>query len=202
MSGHTQGSNMGRQYQKRARKVVRRVAVEDKVHDRRSTDLPANSIVAIAIVQDPYKQDDKIEVLRSIRDDPLAGMISRQHIDEAQYNAGRKWQGYYEASEIGGVIAINPTKEAVDGHGPPRPHITDRQMEAFKELKEADKVLGLEGCALVRDVLGRRMSISQAAVARCMTSRYEIEYMGRRFREALESLAILWGYAQPKYRRT
>jgi hypothetical protein len=166
-----------------------------KVHDRIAADLPINAVVAKAVVDDPYSTlGEKITVLRSVRDDPLAGMHSRRQIDDAMLAAGRMWQRYHEHSEIGGVSAIDPAKEAVDGGRIPEP-ITDRQIKAFRELARADRELGQEGCALVRDILGKRMSIGAAAHRRGLTSVRQITYLGRRFRESLDILAKLWGLA-------
>jgi len=170
------------------------------VHDRRSTDLPINSIVSVAIVQDPYSDTgEQLQVLRSLRDDPLAAMIARGQIDEAQFQAGRKWQKLHDCSTIGVIRAIDPAKEAVDGGGRVE-SITDRQISAFTELRESYEALGTYGKTLVFYVLGEGLNITQAAVRMNCSTESEVKYIGRRFRECLESLAILWGFAQPKYR--
>lgn len=166
--------------------------MKDKIYDRMTADLPINSVVAPAVVKDGA--GDYIRVLRSIRDDPLAGMLSRSQIDEAQFRAGRKWQEHRENSEIGGARAIDTTREAVDGGRFKEPDV-DRLSLALKELKAADKALGAYGASLVHDVLGRRLSISAVAAMRMMPRQREIDYLGMRFRECLESLAKLWGFA-------
>lgn len=165
---------------------------KDKVYDRMAADLPIGSEVAPAVVKDGA--GDYIKVLRSVRDDPLAGMLARSQIDEAQFSAGRLWQQYREESEIGGARAIDPTREAVDGGRFKEPDIS-RMSRALIELKRADESLGSYGASLIHDILGRRMSIAQVAQARSMPRQREIDYLGRRFRECLESLAKLWGYA-------
>lgn len=166
-----------------------------KVHDRMSSDLPINSVVSVAIVQDPYSTTgERIQVLRSVRDDPVAGMHARGQVDDAQLAAARKWQALHEGAEIGSISAIDPGKEAVDGGRIPEP-ITDRQIKAIRGLAEADKRLGHDGKALVMDILGRRIGIREAAEKRGEFTRSGWEYTGKRFRECLESLAILWGFA-------
>jgi hypothetical protein len=168
----------------------------EKVHDRRAIDLPTGSVVSIAIVADPFSNiGEKIEVLRSVRDDPLAGMLSRNQIDQAQYEAGRQWQRYHEQSEIGSIRAIDPTKEAVDG-GRVTEMLSDAQMKAFKALAGADKELGPLASGLMRDILGRRMTISEAAVRRDFYTTRAVLTIGKHFRWGLERLAIRWGYAQ------
>lgn len=166
--------------------------MKDKVYDRMTADLPINSVVAPAVVQD--HAGDYIRVLRSVRDDPLAGMLARKQIDEAQFHAGRLWQRYQEDSEIGGARAIDPTKEAVDGGRFKEPDIT-RMSVALVKLREAKGELGEYGISLIYDVLQRRMTIIEIAASRHMPRQREVDYLGRRFRECLESLARLWGFA-------
>lgn len=165
-----------------------------QMHDRRATDLPFNSVVAIAEVDDPYSDSgEKLTVVRSIRDDPLAGMLARNQIDQAQFSAGRLWQKYHEQSEIGGVRAIDPTKEAVDGGTIPQ-LISDQQIKATKELANASKELGTYDNALIWLVLGERVSLTVVAQRWCMFREREKVYLGARFRDALETLATLWNF--------
>ena len=169
-----------------------KTAQQQKIYDRMSKDLPINSVVAPAIVKD--SAGDHIQVVRSLRDDPLAGMKARGQIDEAQYLAGRDWQMYQEHSEIGGVRAIDFTRDAVDGGRFKEPDIT-RMSVALAELKAGRALLGEYGASIVEDVLMRRRTIVEIANARMMPRQREIDYLGRRFRECLESLAKHWGYA-------
>jgi hypothetical protein len=160
--------------------------------------LTDNARVAIAVVTDPHSETgEKIQITRSLRDDPLGWLHSRNQIDEAQYQAGRKWQKLHECSTIGVIQAIDPAKEAVDG-GMMRDFLTDRQIDAFKQLAESYKELGKYGGKLVCQILGEGRSISEVAAQWGYTGEREITYFGRRFRECLEALAIHWGFAQPK----
>lgn len=169
-------------------------AQAEKIHHRMSADLPINSRVAVAIVDDPYSQvGEKIQVLRSTRDDPLAGMRSRGVIDEALLQAGRKWQRLHECTQIGPISAIDPGKEAVDG-GRMRDPITDRQIDAFRELAIADKRLGLWGAVLIRNLLADRLTVGQMCdLHDCRTGR-RMNFLSMRVRECLEDLAKLWGF--------
>ena len=83
-----------------------------KVHDRRSRDLPLNAEVASIEVDDPLALEagEKIVALRSIRNDPLAGLRSRGQINEAQYRGGRAFQNDWEHAERG-PQAVDPTRE-------------------------------------------------------------------------------------------
>lgn len=172
------------------------MAKTDKIHQRLSQDLPVNAVVSIAIVDDPYSEvGEKIQVIRSTRTDALAGLYARNWIDDAQFCAGRKWENLFESAEIGSIRAIDPTKEAVDGGRIPEP-ITDHQISALRKLDEAHQWLGRDGYNIVFAVLGERHLLKEAA-QRCgyVTAR-EIDYFSRRFRECLETLAQLWGFAQ------
>jgi hypothetical protein len=165
----------------------------EKVHDRRAeiTAIQAQGTVA-AVVADPYSEiGETITVLRATRDDPLAGMLARGSIDLAQYAAGREWQRYWEDAQIGAVRAIDPTREPVDGKGPQRSPYTEKQREAMSELRSVMAKLGYEGNRLVRDILGDRMPLELAAQHRGRSRKY----IGLRFRETLETMAKVWGFA-------
>lgn len=168
------------------------MAERTKVYDRMSADLPTGSQVVATVVQD--HTGDYIRVLRSVRDDPLAGMLSRGQIDAAQFEAGRLWQRYREDSEIGGCQAIDTTREAVDGGRFKEPDIT-KMSKALRELKAAHDELEAYDNSLINDVLASRMSITQIAAARSVTSGRQICNLMERFRGALEELAVLWGFA-------
>jgi len=166
----------------------------ERVHDRVSRDLPINSRVAIAVVDDPYSRSgEKINVVRSVRDDPLADMYSRSVIDSAQFQAGRKWQRLAERSTIGAIRAIDPSKEAVDGGRLPEP-LTDSQIKAFRELNEAHRRLGEWGCALMRDLLENQMAMGKMAEKYKLTTARQMTFLSLRIRECLEDLGKLWGF--------
>lgn len=169
----------------------------DLVHDRRAATTSRSLMVDETVVDDPYAPGEKIRVLRALRDDPLAGLHASKQIDDAMMHAGRHWQRAYELVEIGGARAIDPTKEAVDcGFKPPT--ISDRKVRAGMEISNACKLLGQEGEAITRDILGLHLSIGQTAAKRGMSSKDERAYIGKRFRECLETLAVLFGYASSK----
>lgn len=176
--------------------IAKRKPKDERVHDRKSTDLLINSIVAEVVVTDPA--GDKIAVMRSLRDDALAWLQSRHQIDEAQFIAGRHWQRLHQSSTIGMIRAIDPTKDAVDGGQMPEA-ITDKQIDAFRELADSYKALGAYGGRLVFEILGEGRGIAEAAALRGCQTELETKYLGRRFRECLETLAVHWGYAAPKY---
>jgi hypothetical protein len=116
-----------------------------KVHDRRSKDLPRNAEVAAVEVDDPLALEpgEKIVTLRSIRNDPLGRLHSHRQIDEAQYQGGRAFQDDWEKAERG-PRAVDPTREYVDG-GQAREPITERQRKAVLRLNRAERELGADG---------------------------------------------------------
>jgi hypothetical protein len=166
-----------------------------KVHDRRSQDLLRNAEVAAVEVDDPLALEpgDKIVTLRSIRNDPLARLHSHRQIDEAQYQGGRAFQNDWEKAERG-PRAVDPTREYVDG-GQAREPITERQRKAVLRLNRAERELGSEGSALVHEVLILGMTMEQIGQRRGLIAQRWKDYFARRFRECLDRLALIYGFA-------
>jgi hypothetical protein len=166
-----------------------------KVHDRRSTDLPRNAEVAAIEVDDPLglEPGEKIVTLRSLRNDPLGRLHSHRHIDEAQYQGGRAFQDDWEKAERG-PRAVDPTREYVDG-GRAREPITERQRKAVLRLNRAERELGADGSALVHEVLILGMTMEQVGQRRGLPGQRWIDYFARRFKECLDRLALLYGFA-------
>lgn len=163
--------------------------------DRRSRDLLRNSEVATVEVDNPLALEpgEKIVALRSIRNDPLARLHSHRQIDEAQYQAGRAFQSDWEKAERG-PRAVDPTREHVDG-GQRREPITEGQRKAVLRLNRAERELGADGSALVHDVLVQGMTMEQVGQRRGLCSKRWSDYFARRFRECLDRLALLYGFA-------
>ncbi len=182
-----------RQRLKRAR--VSLVAATDAPYDRRSTDLLLNARVAPVVVDDPFEHGAKVTVLRSLRHDPLAALHDARQIDYCQYLTGRHWQRAFELAQGTGVRAIDTTKEAVDGGAIPQATVTDAQIIAFGDLAKAITALGMEGESIVKDILGEHLTIAQTAAKRGLTTEQERKYIGRRFRETLDTMALVFGYA-------
>ncbi len=164
------------------------------VHERLTTDVPWGAQVASTVEDDPYERGGQIAVLRSIRDDPLAGLLSRGYIDRAQFEAGRRWQQHFERAGIGMVVAMDTTREPVDGHGPSRTDLTDSQVDAFRELQVAKDHLGVRGNMLLVVVLGQGTTIQMICHLRGEDTEAARKYWGKRLRECLETLAELWGF--------
>jgi hypothetical protein len=166
-----------------------------KAHDRRSQDLPRNAEVAAVEVDDPLglEPGEKIITLRSIRNDPLARLHSHRQIDEAQYQGGRAFQDDWERAERG-PQAVDPTREYVDG-GRMREPITERQRKAVLRLNRAERELGADGATLVHEVLILGLTMEQISQRRGVTGQRWIDYLSKRFRECLDRLALIYGFA-------
>jgi hypothetical protein len=172
-----------------------------KLHDRRAHELPLNAEVASVEVDDPYalRPGDKIVALRSVRSDPLGRLHSHRQIDEAQYQGGRAFQNDWERAERG-PQAVDPTREYVDGARIREP-ITEAQRQAVLRLNRCERELGADGAALVHDVLVRGMSMEQVGQRRGLKSQRWNDYFARRFKECLDRLALIYGFATEKNSR-
>ena len=169
-----------------------------KVHDRRALDLPRNAEVAMVEVDDPFALEpgDKIVTLRSIRNDPLGRLHAHRNIDEVQYQGGRAFQNDWERAERG-PQAVDPSREYVDGARMREP-ITEGQRKAVLRLNRAERELGADGSALVHEVLVLGLSMEQIAQRRGARGQRWIDYLSKRFRECLDRLALIYGFATEK----
>lgn len=174
---------------KRLRKAKAESEAEPRVHERLSNDLLDNAEVRPLVVDDPMEPGAKIVAFQSLRGDTLALLHAQKRIDEAQYRAGREMQRFYELSEIGGVRAIDPFKEKVDG-GRIAETLTEQVQNAIQEVLRLEKALGREGTALARDILCVGLSVKQCATARNLFDERGQKWLGLRFREVLETLAF------------
>jgi hypothetical protein len=165
------------------------------LHDRRSRDLPFNAELAEVEVDNPLALDldEKIVAMRSIRNDPLGRLHSHHQIDEAQYRGGRAYQNDWERAERG-PQAMDPTREYVDGARSREP-ITESQRQAVLRLNRVEHELGTDGAALVHDVLVLGLTMDQIGHRRAVRTQRWNDYFARRFRECLDRLALVYGFA-------
>ena len=174
-------------------------------HDRRAHDLPRNAEVASVEVDNPLglEPGEKIVAIRSIRNDPLARLHTHRQIDEAQYRGGRAFQDDWEKAERG-PRAVDPTREYVDG-GQAREPITERQRRAVLRLNRIEHELGADGVVLVHEVLVLGLSMEQVGQRRGLRGQRWMDYFSKRFRECLDRLAQIYGFATgtpiPKFAR-
>jgi hypothetical protein len=166
-----------------------------ELHDRRSRDLPFNAEVVEVGVDNPLAldPDEKIVAMRSIRNDPLGRLHSHRQIDEAQYRGGRAYQSDWEKAERG-PQAMDPTREYVDGARSREP-VTESQRQAVLRLNRVERELGTDGAALVHDVLVLGLTMDQIGQRRAVRTQRWNDYFARRFRECLDRLALVYGFA-------
>jgi len=165
------------------------------LHDRRSRDLPFSAELVQVEVDNPLAldPDEKIEAMRSIRNDPLGRLHAHHQIDEAQYRGGRAYQNDWERAERG-PQAMDPTREYVDGTRSREP-VTESQRQAVLRLNRVEHELGTDGTALVHDVLVLGLTMDQIGLRRAVRTQRWNDYFARRFRECLDRLALVYGFA-------
>ena len=165
------------------------------VYDRRSREIPFNAEVAEVEVDNPLALDpgEKIMAVRSIRSDPLCRLHAHHQIDEAQYRGGRAFQNDWERAERG-PQAMDPTREYVDGARAREP-VTESQRQAVLRLNRVERELGTDGAALVHDVLVLGLTMDEIGQRRAVRTQRWNDYFSRRFRECLDRLALIYGFA-------
>lgn len=165
-----------------------------KVDQARAIDtLAAMHLVAVD-VKNPHDIDGgNITVLATTRDDILRRLHSAKGIDDAQFAAGREWEADWQRAQLGHTSSGGQWRERVQGGGVSGEIITDKVRKAVSNLADADRALGIQGCAIVRDILGRGMTTKAAAVKHCgsMSDR-NTSYITKRFGECLETLVVVY----------
>lgn len=170
-------------------------AIVVNLEDRLATDIPTHAHIAIVDVEDPYDRGVFIAALANMRGDHLRRLHAKRRIDDAQYQAGRRWQQLYEEAEVGAIKAMDTTKEPVDGGGFAPELLTDRRKKAIALLTEccARDVLGKEGDALMRRFLAHNDGIE--TIAELYGQPEATNYIFQQVKNSLENLAKHFGYA-------
>ena len=170
-----------------------------QTHNRQAQK-PFSGEVAPVEVDDPFEHGAKVIATRRL--DVLSRMFARRQIDEAEYQAGVKWQNLYDQAAIGQFRSIDHTVEVVDGRRMRDP-LTGRQRSAMRLLGLADVAVadrfGLEGFLLYRDVLEHGRTLTTAAQMRERDSRLQsadMHYLGRLFRACLGEVAKALGHLE------
>ncbi|MCP3410063.1 hypothetical protein [Bradyrhizobium sp. CCGB01] len=171
------------------------------IYDRRSREAPFNADLAEVEVDNPLALDagEKIVAVRSVRGDPLGRLHAHHQIDEAQYRGGRAFQTDWERAERG-PQAVDPTREYVDGTRSREP-VTEGQRQAVLRLNHVERELGTDGAALVHDVLVLGLTMDQIGERRAVRTQRWNDYFARRFRECLDRLALVYGFATEREAR-
>jgi hypothetical protein len=138
----------------------------------------------------------RIRVQRALRNDPIAKLHSTGRLNDLEFRVGRDIQAVVEAGQVGGIKAMDPTNEPVDGGGKIREPINDRQLRAMKLLNGTIyPLLGKLGSSLVFAVLAGGMMPEDYARSIGVLDTRGINSIGREFARYLGMLATELGYA-------
>jgi hypothetical protein len=146
--------------------------------------------LGITEVADPYEGDTRktIPVAVNVKHDIVLHMYSRHQIGEHQYRAGNRFLALVQAAEASSGLAIDPTREPVDGSGDSS-GIIDSRLRAARELARITDSLGLRGYRIARFMICR-----DASMYNDPRTQRERDYLHARFREVLTDLAIFFQY--------
>jgi hypothetical protein len=147
-------------------------------------------------VDDPYEAGAKTTAERNIKNDPLANLHARKQIDEAQYHAGRAFQNDFETIQ-GHQQACDPSQPYVDQSFRHR-SMSDAYSKAFARLNNVHVKLGAIGSPLIHSVLIDGKTMEQVAQDRGLVGERWNKYYGVLFRQCLDCLALLYGFAMEK----
>lgn len=137
--------------------------------------------------------------------DTLAAMHARRQIDHRQFQAASWYRYAFEICEGAGIRStLGNDLIASTGTGSRSP--TEISLKAADRLNSASRLLGRVDSEVVALIVGQGFSIAQAAARLYPTkkrgpNRADCEVVGRRLREALETLAADWIPAASNRRR-
>lgn len=124
--------------------------------------------------------------------DTVTHMLNSGHIDKRQFQAAQTYRNFWEDLHSGMPCTLDPSRSGGgQGGGSPTP----RQQRGADGLAQANAILGMHDGRLVWLVVGEGLNIREAAAAfRPDPGRGDVEYTGKRFRDALTALAARWVY--------
>lgn len=135
----------------------------------------------------------RIVVVKNLRESAVETLYARRKLDDAQKQAADKFRAIWERCGGAGSSAMDYTREVVDGGGPRDP-ISERQVDAGRELGRCRTLLGARSYDLVCKVCGQGYSLSDLS-----RSNRDRTTAADNLRAALDDLGIMWGLAsRPK----
>lgn len=152
--------------------------------------------VVSADVDNPYFQPEHFEspsnpktitALVNIRESAVETLFARGQLDKAQKRAADRFRGFWEAMGGAGAKAMDYTREYVDG-GRSAESLTDRQINAGKELMQARSLLGARNYDLVCKICGEGFALDEI----CRSKREKLTAADN-LRSNLNDLAAMWG---------
>ncbi|WFU88756.1 DUF6456 domain-containing protein [Rhizobium sp. CC1099] len=130
---------------------------------------PSKARLRPTLVENPYysrahpagsTNPRTIPVVINIRESAITTLASRSVLDAAQVAAANKFRALWEAMGGKGASAIDYGREHVDG-GKVRDPITERQVNAGKELARCRALLGARLYSLVSAVCGEGRALHE-----------------------------------------
>ena len=149
-----------------------------------------------AEVENPYFSADhpisstntkKTSTTKNLRESAIETLFARGKLDEAQKKAADRFRATWEACGGAGTGAMDYTRTHVDGGGARDP-ISERQVDAGKELAGCRVMLGARNFSLVSKVCGQGLSFGDIT-----TDQRAKLTMADNLRDSLDDLARGWG---------
>ena len=138
---------------------------------------------------------DRVAINR--KSDVVVWLYHNGHIDDAQMMAANKMLRLLHQLGSKGARATDYLQEPVDGGGA-WPDVDVQAIEAAGELSQLAREVGMMDYNIMREVIGGGVSFADLArMARYAKGapKSRAEYLGVRFRDALDVAAEWWGYA-------
>lgn len=147
---------------------------------------------------DSRANPSEIRVDVNTRESSIATMHARRQIDDKQKVAADRFRALYEAAGYVGAQALDYSVQRVDGGSAPSDGLTQRKMDAVRELTKISGELGQIGYAVLIHVCGMGCTIAQVAtiMVRKQPNKREREYYGMLFRDHVNLLCEFWGYSK------
>jgi len=128
----------------------------------------------------------------NLRESPIAMMAAKGHLEPHQVEAAIKFRRLWEALGGAGARSFDYSREPVDGGGAREP-ISDRQIDAGTQLKDCRDILGRRHYEVVSKVAGEGRTIAEIG-----TSKRARHTLADYLKDALEDLAVHWGFQKRK----
>ncbi|MGO7508909.1 hypothetical protein ACC677_02595 [Rhizobium ruizarguesonis] len=130
-----------------------------------------------------------VVAMMNVRESAITTMAARGVFDAAQVAAATRFRALWESIGGKGAGAINYGKEPVDG-GKARDPITEREVNAGKELAKCRELLGVRLYGLVSAVCGEGYALTEI-----FAGKRERLTAADMLRMGLDDLAELWRLA-------
>lgn len=128
----------------------------------------------------------------NLRESPVAMMAAKGHLEAHQVEAAIKFRRLWESLGGSGAGSFDYSREPVDGGGAREP-ISDRQIDAGIQLKGCRDLLGRRHYDVVSMVAGEGRTIAEIG-----TSKRARHTLADYLKDALEDLAVHWGFQKRK----